>query len=134
RALRDRELELLITEAHRDSRQTYGAPRIEAELRARGIQVGRKRVARLMRTLALQGVSRRGKRRRTTTPDPALAPAPDRVGRHFSAERPDQTWLADITYVPSYEGWLFLAVVIDACSRRIVGWAMRDDLKAELVV
>jgi putative transposase len=133
RALRDRELEALIAAAFRDSRATYGAPRIQAELRARGVAVGRKRVAHLMRRLGLQGVSRRGKRR-TTTPDPAAAPAPDLVRRQFSAERPDQTWLADITYIPSYEGWLFLAVVMDACSRRIVGWAMRDDLKAELVV
>jgi putative transposase len=99
-----------------------------------GVRVGRKRVARLMRQLELEGVSRRGKRRRTTIPDPAAAPAPDLVGRRFTAARPNELWLADITYLPTREGWLFLAVVLDAYSRRIVGWSMRDDLKAELVV
>jgi putative transposase len=87
-----------------------------------------------MRQLELEGVSRRGKRRRTTIPDPAAPPAADLVKRRFAAERPDQVWLADITYLPTYEGWLFLAVVMDVCSRKIVGWAMREDLKAELVV
>jgi putative transposase len=131
---RDRELERLVEEVFRDSRQTYGAPRVHAELRGRGVRVGKKRVARLMRRRGLEGVSRRGKRRRTTTPDPAAPPAPDLVKRNFVAERPDQLWLADITYLPTYEGWLFLAVVMDVCSRKIVGWAMREDLKSELVV
>jgi putative transposase len=134
RALRDRELERMIEAAFRDSRETYGAPRIQAELRAQGVHVGKKRVARLMRRLELEGVSRRGKRRRTTTPDAAVPPAPDRVGRRFTAAQPDQLWLADITYLPSHEGWLFLAVVMDVYSRKIVGWSMREDLKAELVV
>src|SRR3954454_8724244 len=108
---------------------------VHAELReAHGIRVGRKRVARLMRQLELEGVSRRGKRRRTTIPDPAAAPAPDLVGRRFTAAGPNELWLADITYLPTREGWLFLAVVLDAFSRRIVGWSMRDDLKAEFVV
>jgi putative transposase len=133
RALRDAELERLIAAVFAESRETYGAPRVHAELRARGVRVGKKRIARLMRQLEVEGVSRRGKRRRTTTPDPA-APAPDLVKRRFAAERPDQLWLADITYLPTYEGWLFLAVVMDVCSRKIVGWAMREDLKAELVV
>jgi putative transposase len=135
RELADRQLERLIGDVFRDSRETYGAPRVHAELRARGVRVGKKRVARLMRALALQGVSRRGKRARTTTPDPAAAPpAPDLVQRRFVAERPDELWLADITYLPTYEGWLFLAVVMDVCSRKIVGWSMREDLRAELVV
>jgi len=134
RKQRDRELEQLIQAVFIDSRQTYGAPRVHAELQARGVRVGKKRVARLMRRLELEGVSRRGKRRRTTTPDPAAPPAPDLVKRNFVAERPDQLWLADITYLPTYEGWLFLAVVIDVCSRKIVGWATREDLKADLVV
>src|SRR3954464_2379912 len=108
---------------------------VHAELReAHGIRVGRKRVARLMRQLELEGVSRRGKRTRTTVTDPAAAPAPDLVGRRFSASGPNELWLADITYLPTREGWLFLAVVLDAYSRRIVGWSMRDDLKTELVV
>jgi putative transposase len=134
RAARDAELERLVAAVFAESRETYGAPRVHAELRARGVRVGKKRIGRLMRRLELEGVSRRGKRRRTTTPDPAAPPAPDLVKRRFAAERPDQLWLADITYLPTYEGWLFLAVVMDVCSRKIVGWAMREDLKAELVV
>ena len=134
REQRDRELELLVGRVFRDSRQTYGAPRVHAELRARGVRIGKKRVARLMRRLELEGVSRRGKRGCTTVADPAAPPAPDLVKRNFVAERPDQLWLADITYLPTYEGWLFLAVVMDVCSRKIVGWAMRDDLKSDLVV
>jgi putative transposase len=135
RALGDAELASLIRRVFVESLETYGAPRVHAELReAHGIRVGRKRVARLMRQLELEGVSRRGKRRRTTIPDPAAAPAPDLVGRRFIASRPNELWLADITYLPTREGWLFLAVVLDAFSRRIVGWSMRDDLKTELVV
>jgi putative transposase len=135
RARGDAELAPLIGRIFVESLETYGAPRVHAELReAHGIRVGRKRVARLMRQLELEGVSRRGKRRRTTIPDPAAAPAPDLVGRRFTAAGPNELWLADITYLPTREGWLFLAVVLDAFSRRIVGWSMRDDLKAELVV
>ena len=135
RALDDAELERLIGRVFVESLETYGAPRVHAELRAaHGVRVGRKRVARLMRQLGLEGVSRRGKRRRTTIPDPAAAPAPDLVARRFTAGRPNELWLADITYLPTHEGWLFLAVVLDAFSRRVVGWSMRDDLKAELVV
>ncbi len=87
-----------------------------------------------MRSLGIEGVSRRGKRRRTTVPDPAAPPAPDLVQRRFQADAPNRLWVADITYVPTYEGWLFLAAVVDLFSRRVVGWSMRDDLKAELVV
>jgi len=134
RELRDRELEQLIAAVFAESRQTYGAPRVHAELQTRGVRVSRKRIARLMRQLELEGVSRRGTRRRTTTPDPAAPPAPDLVKRRFVAERPDRVWLADITYLPTHEGWLFLAVVMDVYSRKIVGWAMREDLKAELVI
>ena len=135
RALGDAELAALIRRVFVESLETYGAPRVHAELReAHGVRVGRKRVARLMRQLELEGISRRSKRRRTTIPDPAAAPAPDLVGRRFTAARPNQLWLADITYLPTREGWLFLALVLDAFSRRIVGWSMRDDLKAELVV
>ncbi len=135
RALGDAELASLIRRVFVESLETYGAPRVHAELRgAHEVRIGRKRVARLMRQLELEGISRRGKRRRTTIPDPAAAPAPDLVGRRFTAARPNELWLADITYLPTREGWLFLAVVLDAFSRRIVGWSMRDDLKTELVV
>ena len=87
-----------------------------------------------MRELELKGVPSRAGRRRTTIPDPKAPPAPDLVERRFVAERPNALWLADITYVPTLEGWLFLGVVMDMYSRKIVGWSMRDDLKADLVV
>ena len=106
-----------------------------AELRqAYGIQVGHKRVARLMRALGIEGVSRRRKRRRTTVSDPVAPAAPDLVQRRFQAGAPNQLWVADITYIPTAEGWLFLGVVMDMFSRRVVGWSMRNDLKTELVI
>jgi putative transposase len=135
RQLGDAELAKLIVTIYDGSLQTYGAPRIELELREEHrVRVGRKRVARLMRQLRIEGVSRRGKRRRTTIPDPRQPPAPDLVERRFVAGRPNALWLADITYVPTREGYLFLGVVMDMFSRKIVGWSMRDDLKADLVV
>jgi putative transposase len=135
RQLGDAELARLIVTIYDGSLQTYGAPRIQLELAdEHQVRVGRKRVARLMRDLGIAGVSRRGKKRRTTVPDPKAPPAPDLVERRFLAEAPDQLWLADLTYVPTLEGYLFLAVVMDMYSRKIVGWSMRDDLKAELVV
>jgi putative transposase len=135
RRLGDARLERLIVTIYDGSLQTYGAPRIEAELRdGHAVHVGRKRVARLMKRLGIEGVSRRGKKRRTTIPDPKAPPAPDLVERKFEAERPNALWLADLTYVPTSEGYLFLGLVMDMFSRRIVGWSMRDDLKAELVV
>jgi putative transposase len=135
RALADGELKRLIVQIYDGSLATYGAPRIQLELRAEhGRGVGRKRVARLMRELTIAGVSRRRGRRGTTRADAKAVPAPDLVRRQFRAERPNALWLADITYVPTYEGWLFLGVVMDMYSRKIVGWSMRDDLAAELVV
>jgi putative transposase len=117
------------------SHQTYGAPRVQLELAdEHDVHVGCKRVARLMRKLELQGVSRRGKKPRTTVPDAKAPPAPDLVERRFAAEQPNRLWLADLTYVPTLQGWLFLAVVMDMYSRKIVGWSMRNDLKADLVV
>ena len=131
----DERLKPRILAAWKESDQTYGAPRLHAELRlADGLRVGKKRVARLMRELEIQGVSRRRGRVRTTTPDSRAAPAPDLVNRDFTATRPDQTWVADITYIPTYEGWLFLAAVMDLYSRKIVGWSMREDLETPLVV
>ena len=135
RRLEDERLKLRILAAWKESDQTYGAPRLHAELRlAGGVKVGKKRVARLMRELEIQGVSRRRGRVRTTTPDKQAAPAPDLVNRDFTAEGPDEIWVADVTYVPTYEGWLFLAAVMDLYSRKIVGWSMRDDLEAPLVI
>jgi putative transposase len=134
RQLGDQELKGLIVTIYDGSLQTYGSPRVQLDLAEQQVRVGRKRVARLMRELGIQGVSRRGKKQRTTIPDPKAPPAPDLVERRFRAERPNQLWLADVTYVPTLEGWLFLGVVMDMYSRKIVGWAMRDDLKADLVV
>jgi putative transposase len=131
----DQALKTTIWSVWRDSRETYGAPRIHAELRlAHGLRLGRKRVARLMRELAIAGVSRRRSQARTTIADRRAAAAPDRLNRSFIASRPDAVWVADITYIPTYESWLFLACVMDLYSRKIVGWSMREDLSAGLVV
>lgn len=128
-------LKKLIVTIYDCSHQTYGEVRVNDELREEHeIRVGRQRVARLMRELELKGVPSRAGKRRTTIPDPKQPPASGLVERNFNAERPNALWLADITYVPTLECWLFLAVVIDTYSRKIVGWSMRDDLKADLVV
>jgi putative transposase len=118
------------------SLQTYGAPRIHAELLdEHGLRVRRKRVARLMRELGLAGVSRRGKQRfKTTSPAKEALSAPDLAGREFRPAGPDRLWVADTKYVPTWQGYPFLACVLEAWSRKVVGWSMRDDLKAELVV
>jgi putative transposase len=135
RQLGDEELKRLIVTIYDGSHGIYGAPRVQLDLAEdHQVRVGRKRVARLMRELGLQGVSRRGKKPRTTIADEKAPPAPDLVERRFVADRRNALWLADITYVPTVEGYLFLAVVMDMWSRKIVGWSMRDDLKAELVV
>jgi putative transposase len=123
RAQADEALTEEIKKIHARSKGTYGAPRIHAKLAREGVHVGRKRVARLMRAAELQGVSRR-KRYGTTQRHPDARPAPDLVERNFSAEGPDELWVADITYVATWSGWLYLAVVVDAWSRRVVGWAM----------
>ena len=129
----DAVLKTCIDNIHHRSRGTYGAPRIHAELAADGIQIGRKRVARLMREMSLAGVSRR-KGTRTTRRDHRLRPAPDLVERRFEADAPDLLWVSDITYVPTWAGFLFLAVVVDAFSRRVVGWSMANHLRTELVL
>ena len=118
---------------HRQSRGTYGAPRILRDLRETGVHVGRKRVARLLTQAGLRGVSRR-KWPVTTVRAPQARPAPDLVQRAFSANGPNQLWVADITYVPTATGFLYLAVVLDVWSRRIVGWAMATDLRTPLVL
>jgi putative transposase len=133
RAKADLVLSAEIQAIHRESRRTYGAPRIHAELAAHGCHVGRKRVARLMRAAGLHGVSRR-KQFRTTVRDVTARPAPDLVDRQFQAAGPNQLWVADITYVPTAAGFLFLAVVLDAWSRRLIGWAMETHLRTELVL
>jgi putative transposase len=133
RARKDGQLTERIHKIHVRSKGTYGAPRIHAELAETGDSVGRKRVARLMRAAALQGVSRR-KGPRTTRRQPGAEPAPDLVQREFSAPGPDRLWVADITFVGTLSGWLYLAVVVDAWSRKVVGWAMATHLRTELVL
>jgi len=119
---------------HASSRQTYGAPRMHAELRAGGEKHGRKRIARLMRAAGLVGASRRRSGIITTRRDREARPAPDLVDRKFAAPGPNRLWVADITFVPTASGFLYLAVVLDAWSRKIVGWAMANHIRAELVV
>jgi len=117
----------------RASRSTYGRPRIHADLRDVGFSVSGKRVARLMRERNIYGASRR-KWTTTTVRNPHARPAPDLVDRKFVAERPDQLWVADITYVPTWSGFLYVAIVLDAFSRRVVGWSMANHLRTELVL
>jgi putative transposase len=123
-----------IRDIHARSRGTYGAPRVHAELRlGRDVQVSRKRVARLMRTAGIIGVHRR-RRHGLTRRDPQAASAPDLVERNFTPPAPDRLWVADITQQRTDEGWLYLAVVLDCFSRRIVGWSMAEHLRTELVL
>jgi putative transposase len=133
RAPVDAELSARIAAIHQSSRATYGAPRIHAELAAEGLHVGCKRVARLMASAGLHGVSRR-KWVITTVRDRGARPAPDLVERNFAASGPNRLWVADITYIPTWAGFLYLAVVLDVFSRRIVGWAMETYLRTELVL
>jgi transposase InsO family protein len=115
------------------SRQTYGSPRIHAALNQQGVRVSRKRVARLMQQEGLVGTRPRRTRPRTTQRDPGARAAPNLVAQHFIATRPDEIWLADITYLETGEGWLYLAAVMDLYTRMIVGWAMADHLHATVV-
>lgn len=112
----DQELTGQIARAHEDSRRTYGAPRVHAVLRAAGIRCGCRRVA------------------RTMVADPVHVPAPSLVARDFAAPAPDRLWIGDITYVPTWEGWRYLAVRLDAHARWVVGWALADHLRAELAL
>ncbi len=121
RAQRDQDLSAQIHAIHADSRQTYGSPRVHAALGQNGVRCGRKRVARLMRQDGLTGCRAR-RRTRTTRSDPAHVPAPNVVARRFTVVGIDQLRVGDITYVPTWEDWLYLAVLLDACSRRVAGW------------
>lgn len=129
----DQALAVQIRAIHAASRGTYGTPRIHAALRATGIGCGRKRVARLLRVAGLHGCHRR-KGTITTRRGAADSLAEDRVQRDFTAVAPNRLWVADLTYIPTWMGFLYLAVVLDVFSRRIVGWAMADHLRAALVV
>jgi hypothetical protein len=132
RARVDAELTAKIRAIHAASGGQYGVPRVLAELRAQGYHVGRKRVARLMKAAGLRG--RRPPRWvRTTTPEPTPPAIPDRVHGQFEAPAPDGLWVGDITYVRTWEGWLYLATVIDVFSRRVLGFALADHMRASLV-
>ena len=131
RSLEDERLRPKVAEAFRTGRGTYGSPRVRAELVDQGFEIGRKRVARLMHEMRLQGVAPR-KFRVTTDSDHKHPIAENLLGRDFEASRPNEKWVTDITYIWTAEGWLYLATVMDLYSRRIVGWATADHMKTEL--
>ena len=126
------ELSERIRGIFQDSRATYGSPRVHYELRDQGERLGRKRVERLMREMGLKAQTPR-RFRRTTDSNHDLPVAANRLDRQFLVETPDAVWATDITYVRTYEGWLYLAVVLDLFSRRVVGWSMADHMRTELV-
>jgi putative transposase len=131
RKRRDERLRSRIRIVHRTSKRRYGSPRVHAELQAQGERCIRKRVARLMREEGLRAVPKR-RFRVTTKSDPTHAVAENLLERQFTAERPNQVWVSDITYIPTREGWLYLGVAIDLFSRKVVGWAMERTLEARL--
>ncbi len=133
-AVADAALLKRVRTLHATSHHTYGAPRVHAQLRTQGERHGRKRIARLMRDAGLVGACHRHGGPTTTWRDREAKPAPDLVDRDFTASGPNQLWVADITYVPTSTGFLYLAVALDAWSRKIVGWAMANHLRTELVL
>lgn len=132
RAQANRELVEEIQAIHSQSRKTYGSPRIHAELVARGFRASQNRVARLMRAADIRA-QRKKKRKRTTDSQHDHPIAPNWLNRDFQAEAPNQKWLGDITFIPTREGWLYLAAILDLFSRKVVGWAMEDTLESSLV-
>jgi putative transposase len=134
RAREDAALTERIRAIHAASRGNYGSPNIHAELRDQGTRVGRKRVARLMRRACIRGVTRRRGFIVTTHQDARYPPGPDLVQRRFAAAGPNRLWVADMTYVPTWKGFIFLAIVLDVWSRRIVGWAIGEQLNTQLVL
>jgi putative transposase len=134
RQVEDEELTSLMVEAWEANYCCYGQERLWRELGRRGVEVGRDRVARLMRKAQIRGAKRRGKPWRTTKADPEATKRPDLVGRDFSAERPNELWVADLTYLRCWEGVLYLAFIIDVFSRMIVGWQLAAHMRKELVL
>jgi len=133
RLVEDEQLKTIILDAYRKNRSVYGTERILECLRRKNIHVSRRRCARLMRELGIKGISKRKKKPKTTVTCQQDHHANDLVRRNFQADRPNRVWFADITYVRTYEGWLYLAVVFDIFSRIVVGWSMSRSLAAELV-
>jgi len=136
RASEDLGLLRRVRDIHAMSDGTYGAPRIRQELRAQGIAVSQKRIARLMRADGLVGRRPKGRRVQTTDATHAFAMAPNRLNRQFAvtAQALNRAWVSDLTYVPTREGWLFLAIVLDLASRRVIGWAMRTTVATDLTL
>jgi putative transposase len=133
RERKDLALKAKIEAIHRRSHEAYGSPRVHRALRAEGVYVGVKRVERLMREMKLRGACRR-KFVTTTQRDVNARPAPDLVNRHFEASAPNRLWVADATYIPTWAGFIYLAIVLDVYSRRIVGWALENHLRTELML
>ena len=133
RVRQDARLRARIETIHAESRGTYGTPRVHAELAEDGVRISRRRVARLMKQARLEGVSRR-RRCRTTSRGNSAQVVPDLVKRNFRVEAANQLWVSDITYVSTWSGFLYLAIVLDAYSRRVVGWSMANHLRTELVL
>jgi putative transposase len=133
RATEDRALVEKIQAVHGDSRRTYGSPRVHASLKAEGYRIGRKRVARLMRENDIRARTKR-KFRVTTDSRHDHPVAPNRLDRQFTVEAPNTVWLADLSYIWTREGWLYLAVVLDLFSRQVVGWAMDEQMPQELTL
>ena len=134
RKIANRELLVDIRRVHADHRGRYGAPRIHAELRAEGQTVSRKRIERVMHRHGIRAHAPRRYRVCTIDSKHSLPVAANLLDQNFAADRPDQVWLADITYIPTGEGWLYLAVILDLFTRKVVGWAMREHIRAELTM
>lgn len=133
RQKRRERLRVAIRQVHAEHRSVYGSPRVHAVLRSRGERVSEKTVAWIMRRECIRGRVKRKYTPRTTDSRHSYRAAENRLNRAFAADRPDRKWAADITYIATDEGWLYVAAVLDLCSRRIVGWAMADHMKADLV-
>ena len=134
RKIANRDLLADIRRVHAQHQERYGAPRVHAELRAEGQTVSRKRVERVMRQHGLRARAPRRYRVCTTDSKHCLPVAANLLEQNFVADQPNQVWLADITYIPTSEGWLYLAVILDLFTRKVVGWAMRDHMRAELTI
>ncbi len=134
RTTANRQLLEAIRRIHLESSGTYGSPRIHVVLRRTGQLVGRGRVEALMRCAGLRGLAALPRRARTTDSRHTYPIAPNRLARNFTAQKPNQIWLADLTYIPTGEGWLYLAAILDGCTRKLVGWSMRDTLHTEIAL
>lgn len=134
RQQQDAQLKIAISDIHKESRQTYGSPRVQMQLRSQGRRHGRNRIGRLMREQNLCGRQKRRYRVQTTDSRHDQPIAPHRLAESPVPTRPDQVWVADITYVPTAEGWVYVAAILDLCSRRIVGWAVSQRIDTALVL